>query len=239
MSLNLTRHNTIIRDILPDLNRTMHIIGCGSIGTAVATLLTRIGFDAFVLWDKDIVEEHNIANQYFDEIDIGYPKSDALMTKIARINNDVRVDAKKRNFTHECIKDITSTDIIVICVDNMNSRRNIYEAIYNSDKKQDLYILDGRMGLHDGIVLCFKCDLLNACAKYEETLYSDEESAPQSCTAKTVLYTVNVIAGVMTRRLLMALGGKIEYSHDILSMEEPQIINITTLSKENDTHALS
>ena len=51
-----------------------HIIGCGSVGSTVAENLARLGVTNFVLYDFDIVEPHNLANQMFVQSDVKKPK---------------------------------------------------------------------------------------------------------------------------------------------------------------------
>lgn len=43
----------------------VHIIGCGSVGSAIAENLVRCGVTRLSLWDFDTVEPKNIANQMF------------------------------------------------------------------------------------------------------------------------------------------------------------------------------
>ena len=53
------------------LTDRVHIIGCGSVGSTVAENLARSGVTKFTLWDFDVVEPHNLANQMFREKDVG------------------------------------------------------------------------------------------------------------------------------------------------------------------------
>ena len=49
----------------------IHIVGCGSVGSTVAENLARCGVTKITLYDFDKVEPHNIANQMFDQNDVG------------------------------------------------------------------------------------------------------------------------------------------------------------------------
>ena len=69
----------------------VHIIGCGAVGSTIAELLTRMGITKFTLYDFDIVEPHNIANQMFRHIDIGKKKTDALAEMMRDINPEVDI----------------------------------------------------------------------------------------------------------------------------------------------------
>ena len=58
-----------------------HVVGCGAIGSSVATQLARLGADRFTLYDFDKVGIENVGvSQYVDE-DIGKSKVDALYTQ--------------------------------------------------------------------------------------------------------------------------------------------------------------
>lgn len=70
----------------------IHIIGCGSVGSTVAENLARCGLTHFVLYDFDIVEEHNIVNQMFRQQDVGKPKVEALRDILVEINPEIEND---------------------------------------------------------------------------------------------------------------------------------------------------
>ena len=77
----------------PDsVSERIHIIGCGSVGSTVAELLTRFGLTKFTLYDFDLVEPHNIANQMFRKTDIGKTKVEALQSIICEINPEAGKD---------------------------------------------------------------------------------------------------------------------------------------------------
>jgi len=61
-----------------DLTDRIHLIGCGSVGSVVAENLVRFGITKITLYDFDVVESKNIANQLFNAEDIGKEKVYAL-----------------------------------------------------------------------------------------------------------------------------------------------------------------
>ena len=79
------------------VQRVVHIIGCGSIGSNVAELLVRYGIKNIVLWDYDIVERHNIANQIFTEEDVAKPKTEALSKYLFKINPELKKTLRIKN----------------------------------------------------------------------------------------------------------------------------------------------
>lgn len=74
----------------------IHIIGCGATGSTIAELLARTGLTKFTLWDDDVVEPHNIANQIYRQCDIGERKTEALAKIMKDINPDVDIKLQGR-----------------------------------------------------------------------------------------------------------------------------------------------
>ena len=53
------------------IQHSIHIIGCGAVGSTLAENLVRLGLTRFTLWDFDQVESKNIVNQMFFSDQIG------------------------------------------------------------------------------------------------------------------------------------------------------------------------
>ncbi len=100
----------------------IHIIGCGSIGSTVAENLARMGLKNFVLWDFDVVNPHNLANQLFRAKDIGKRKVDALLDILTDIDPEIAdsVELKPDGWNGE-----TLTGYIILAVDSIEVRKNI------------------------------------------------------------------------------------------------------------------
>ena len=67
------------------------VLGCGSVGSSVATLLARAGMGSFTLVDPDAVESHNIGRSEYDVGQIGRSKPQALRTVLRRVNPGIVV----------------------------------------------------------------------------------------------------------------------------------------------------
>ncbi len=102
----------------------IHIIGCGSVGSTVAENLARCGVTKFTLWDFDMVEPHNLANQMFRQKDVGASKVEALLDILCEINPDIKDDAKLQA---EGWKGQRLSGYVFLCVDNIDLRREIAE----------------------------------------------------------------------------------------------------------------
>jgi molybdopterin-synthase adenylyltransferase len=87
------------------------VIGCGALGTAQASLLTRAGIGRLRLIDRDYVEESNLQRQsLFEESDAAQrlPKAVAAEAKLKRINSDVDVEGIVADVTSSNIEDLVA-----------------------------------------------------------------------------------------------------------------------------------
>jgi adenylyltransferase/sulfurtransferase len=108
----------------------IHIIGCGSVGSTLAELLARFGLTNISLYDFDIVEPHNLANQMFVLSDVGKAKVDAVAERMEAINPLVKTDVRK--FPEGWKPGTRLTGYIFLAVDNIELRHKIVkENMYN------------------------------------------------------------------------------------------------------------
>lgn len=122
-----------------------YIIGCGSIGSNVAELLTRQGVENMILWDMDYVESHNIANQLYTEKHIGMRKTKALKDILTEINPKLKNTVQTNDTPYE---NETLGGFVFMCVDNIPTRQAIIEHnFYNRNIKA---VFDFRTTLLEG-----------------------------------------------------------------------------------------
>ncbi|MEG1562333.1 MAG: ThiF family adenylyltransferase [Bacteroides sp.] len=121
---------------------TIHIIGCGSVGATIAENLSRFGLTKIVLYDFDVVESRNIANQIFLQKHIGVPKTQALLEMLCEINPELRetVKIESEGYTGQPL-----SGYIFLAVDNIDLRREIVAA--NKDNVFIKAVFDVRTGL--------------------------------------------------------------------------------------------
>lgn len=125
----------------------IHIIGCGSVGSAVAELLARFGLRKFRLYDFDTVEEKNIANQMFFRKNIGKQKVDVVADMIRDINDEAEVEVISDGWNGNRLN-----GYVFLCVDNIELRKQIATANkFNSNIKA---MFDFRTGLTDAQHFC-------------------------------------------------------------------------------------
>jgi hypothetical protein len=71
-------------------SKRIAIIGCGSLGSKVATTLARTGVGSFILVDQDIFMPENLVRNELDWRDVGRHKVDALHDRLERVNPAVK-----------------------------------------------------------------------------------------------------------------------------------------------------
>ena len=126
-----------------DVKKSVHVVGCGAIGSHVCEELARLGFPRVNIYDFDTVDPHNITNQMFTQTDIGKPKVAACAEAMLAINENIIVNVNNQGLEPPYILN----GIIILCVDNIDLRREIVKANrYNP--YCDLF-LDFRMRLTD------------------------------------------------------------------------------------------
>jgi adenylyltransferase/sulfurtransferase len=108
------------------LNSTVLIVGCGALGTVLASTLARAGVGHLKIIDRDFIETTNLQRQIlFDESDVAHaiPKAEAARQKIAGVNSQVRVTAFVDDLNHTNIADLADDcDVLVDGVDNFETR---------------------------------------------------------------------------------------------------------------------
>ena len=125
--MNLTKSYEFFQ---PEKDKTtIHIIGCGSVGSTVAENLARCGVKNMTLWDFDKVEPHNIVNQMFNENHVGMLKVDALRDILTDINPDLKdtLEIHAEGWIGKML-----SGYVFLCVDNIELRKEIVEKHFDS-----------------------------------------------------------------------------------------------------------
>ena len=107
-------------------NGSVVIIGCGALGTNIATFLVRAGVGKVRIVDRDFIEYHNLQRQVlFDEEDIkaGLPKAVAAERHLRKVNSSVEIEGIVADVNYTNIERFCSgTDVIVDGLDNFETR---------------------------------------------------------------------------------------------------------------------
>jgi adenylyltransferase/sulfurtransferase len=141
------------------------IIGCGALGTVIATALVRAGIGKIRIVDRDFIEYHNLQRQViFDEEDIreGLPKAAAAERYLRKVNSSIDIEGLVSDVNYTNIERLVeSADVILDGLDNMETRLLINDV---SLKYNIPWIYGGAissygmtMNIIPGETACFRC----------------------------------------------------------------------------------
>lgn len=170
-----------------DSNLDVTIIGCGSTGSFTALNLAKMGIDKIKVIDFDIVEAHNIPNQFFRIKDINKPKVEALK-EIIKDFTDVDIETENIEIKEDYDFDITLNSLIVLCVDSMEARKLIYDKV----KDFPIKLIDTRFGGEGYSIHVVDLNNEEDKLKFEKSLEGEIKETP--CGMKGIIYTILSLA---------------------------------------------
>lgn len=195
------------------LNSNVLVLGVGAIGRQVALQLAAMGVGSVELCDFDTVEEANYGAQGYRPDQLGGLKANETRIDMEAINPEIDIYAHTKKFGPDFrISDYTA---IFACVDCMTARKDLFDLC----KENLVPIIDTRMsGLNAQAY--FVNDENDGYEKYRTTLFSNEEAHPEPCTARSVLFTSNIIAGIAVSLWTTSLSRTPEYPYLRLSLAD-------------------
>ncbi len=102
------------------------IIGCGALGSVIASSLVRAGVGKVRIIDRDYIEYHNLQRQIlFDEEDIknNLPKAVAAERHLKQINSEIKIEGIVADVNHTNIERLVEgADVILDGLDNFETR---------------------------------------------------------------------------------------------------------------------
>ena len=180
-------------------NKRVNIIGCGSVGSTIAELLARLGITKISLYDFDKVSSHNIANQMFNESDIGRLKTEAVKDLICAINPEAKNDIiiHSEGYT----ENTRLSGYVFLCVDNIDLRREI--ASKNYGNRSILAMFDFRTRLEDAQHYAASWSNMQEAKNFLKSMEFSHEEAREA----TPVTACNVEMGVApTVRIICSYG---------------------------------
>lgn len=162
-----------------ELDFPIYILGAGGIGSWTTLMLAKMGCSDIIVYDDDIVEEHNVASQFFEEKQLGMQKIEALKENVFQ-QTGVEIECAK-----QLEENYIDKGLIIITIDSMEERIRLGE-IY---KDKNIYIIDGRMG---GLVFEIYAQ---RSSKYLSTTVAPENVDHDACTGRSISFNCGVIAG--------------------------------------------
>lgn len=189
----IKEHLTRQMDTIPltSLDRKITVIGAGAIGSFTILALAKMGYENIKVFDFDKVELENINSQLYRFSDIGKFKVEALKDIIKDFTG-VSIKIENKKYSGESFN-----DIVICAVDNMETRKAIYENHKNNFNCNIL--IDPRMAIEFAYIQTFNPNDERQCELYEKTLYTDEDSVAERCTNKSTIYTSQLIGATIAK----------------------------------------
>lgn len=213
--MDLTRQADLVNAEI--FNTPITIIGGGGIGSFTTLALAKMGFGDIVVYDDDIVEEHNIPNQFYPLDALNVPKVVALKSVVKAYTGVTIIP-----FNQRWDKSLGfPLGVVISAVDTMAVRKELYEAL-NSTRN---IFIDGRMGGHQLEIRTCKMGDRSDMKRYKATLWRDEDTAPLPCTQKAVMYNVLMIASLIANQCRLTLENKKYNREMIYDFETGQLLS--------------
>jgi sulfur carrier protein ThiS adenylyltransferase len=173
------------RELLQQLSVT--VIGVGAIGRQVALQLAALGMARLQLTDFDKIEPTNITTQGYPSSQLGWSKVTATASAVQLIDPEIEVEVIEDRFRPQQ----AVGDVVFCCVDSITARA----AIWRSAGSRCRFWCDGRMLAEVMRILTVADD--QGRAHYPTTLFQQAEAQTGACTARGVIYTAGIAAGLM------------------------------------------
>lgn len=173
------------------------LIGLGSIGSAIVIQLAIMGYKHIILYDHDILEEHNLSCSMYPEEYRGVEKVFAAKMVAKSFNQSIKITAYPVKFTEET----KATPVTIVCTDDMESRLCAYRQWKQLDNRK--VFIDARMS-------ALSLQVHTATKEhdeYEQRWYPSSEAQRDPCTAKHTIFTASLAAGNVVKNLFSYLGG--------------------------------
>lgn len=182
----------------------LHVVGMGSIGSAVLLGAIGMGVGEIHTHDGDRLEDHNPPSQviYRHRSDMGRLKVEAAANFAAWLETSSTVVVHPIMVTAD-----TRFEGVVVCgPDLMTSRRAIWEAVKNSDDVP--LFMDGRIGGQKHTLLTVEPDDPEQRKLYETWLFDDSAAQELPCGARSFTGTSLALAADVLQNLALYSQGK-------------------------------
>lgn len=182
-------------DLIPvvKLHKPIKVIGAGAIGSFAVLQLAKMGITDIEVWDHDTVSIENMNCQFYRFSDIGKPKVEALRDLVKDFTG-VEIKINNNKWTEETVL----KGIVIAAVDCMEVRHKLFDSIQERSFLVEK-VIDSRMGAEDCLMYVMNPFEPRDNDSYRKTLYSNRESAPVRCTAKSTIYTANLLSGMVVK----------------------------------------
>jgi hypothetical protein len=188
--------------VTPDeLQVPVAVIGAGGIGSPTTLALAKMGCSRIAVYDPDVIEPHNLPNQFYRLQDVGQPKVTALRSLIHAFTG-LGIHAHQ-----EAVAEQRLQGIVISGVDSMAARQAIWRGAVRYRPGVELYV-DARMGAEVCRIYSLRPTDPEDIRAYEPTLYDDAQATDEACTAQAIIYNVLSIAGLIASQVKKHVKGE-------------------------------
>jgi len=213
--------------------KSVELVGCGSVGSAVAEMLVRAGVGTLTLTDPEALAPENLGRHLLTDRDLGRPKVEAMRERLCAINPacDIRTHATEFERTAPAPSGsvfggtiepdrgsdaVLDSDVIVSCVDsyrcesliNGRSLARSIPAVYigcwgAASVGEILYVVPGKTGCYE----CFGSFREKAEIPADPRKYSDPDFDDTRVSGQPGLWAnILVTSGIGFQVILGLLG---------------------------------
>ncbi len=130
---------------------TVGIAGLGGLGSAVAVALARVGVGKLILADFDVVEASNLNRQQYFIDQLGWLKTDALVSNLRKINPYVELEAHAVKLTPDTLfPRFGKTDVMIEAFDRADQKVMVMQTFAARNPEVPFIGASGMAGYSSG-----------------------------------------------------------------------------------------
>ncbi len=173
---------------------SISLIGCGSVGSFTALALVKMGVNLIEIFDSDVLEKHNLPNQFFRKDQVGMSKTGALLDLLSEF-----VEVVPKAFKNVDDKTKLKGVIVISTVDSIEARKLIWRRVKAS---KPMFYIDSRMG--GKIFSVHSVDMLNkeAVDAYEKNLFGIHKGLDLPCTERSIIFNILGLASIICNQIV-------------------------------------
>lgn len=202
---------------IPSLN-TISVVGLGGIGSFFIQGLAMMGWNKVIGYDGDVIENHNLSTTAYPINEVGNAKKDSAQGLFQRYAEDWQEFVAKDYFEVDSL----ITPKMVVCTDDMESRKMIYNLWNNTPRRE--FFMDMRMGATSVELVTVTPGNDN----YLKTWVSTDSVPEAPCSMKHTVFATNHIVSLGLAQVYN-LVAKLVYYDYIWTSLNPNMVEFGTL----------
>lgn len=191
-------------------NDHVTLVGVGGVGSPTAFALAKMGIPNLTLIDPDVVDQHNIPNQVFEDEAVGQPKVAALAASLGAFMPTTNFTLHASKITEDGWQpgdpDYIMGDhlpdklggVVVSGLDSMQARHDLWHKCIRYNLRVPLY-LDARLDQENIVIYAVNPINMEQVKGYERTLYTDDEAKQTTCTRQSIMDVGFAVGALLAR----------------------------------------